>query len=320
MATLASEMPIRQPVALIDPAAWPVVSLLLTLLAGLIGAAVACGFSDSGDLLPTALALTYALGCGLALRRIAPRMSTAVMLCVLLLAAAVIVCCLCLVLATSALPFRDGWFAAADRWLGFDWPAAFAAIRRHDQLITVMCGIYTSLVWQPFLLVASLVTLGRAAQAWRFAYAWLLALTICVVLFPFLPALGTYAHYGVTAADVPAMTVTTGWRQPEVLQAVRSGAIHMFEPVRMTGIIAFPSFHTAGAVLLAWAFRRVPIIGWPFVALNAAMVATAPFVGAHYFVDILAGGGVAAIAIWLSKRADARADPATAVITRRRNI
>ena len=75
----------------------------------------------------------------------------------------------------------------------------------------------------------------------------------------------------------------------------------------MAGLITFPSFHAAGAVLLAWGFRSVPLLGIPFVALNIAMLATIPVIGSHYFVDVIGGIAVAALAI-AGSRARVRAE------------
>jgi membrane-associated phospholipid phosphatase len=65
-----------------------------------------------------------------------------------------------------------------------------------------------------------------------------------------------------------------------------------------TGIVTFPSFHAAGAVLLACAWWQVPGLRYPGVALNAAMLVSAIPCGGHYLSDLIAGCGIAGAIIW----------------------
>jgi membrane-associated phospholipid phosphatase len=61
----------------------------------------------------------------------------------------------------------------------------------------------------------------------------------------------------------------------------------------LEGLIAFPSFHTAAAVLYAWAVWPIRSIRWPLAALNLAIISTTPVCGAHYAIDVVAGAAVA---------------------------
>ncbi|MEI7609953.1 MAG: phosphatase PAP2 family protein, partial [Rhodospirillaceae bacterium] len=55
------------------------------------------------------------------------------------------------------------------------------------------------------------------------------------------------------------------------------------------GIVTFPSFHSALAVLLVWAARGLGRMIIPVAALNAVVLAVTPIYGGHYFVDVIAG-------------------------------
>ena len=72
-------------------------------------------------------------------------------------------------------------------------------------------------------------------------------------------------------------------------------------PLPLGGIVCFPSYHTVMAVLFTWAHRGMRSL-WPFAALNMVILLAIPTIGDHYFVDVLAGGLVAAIAMWLVSR------------------
>ena len=65
-------------------------------------------------------------------------------------------------------------------------------------------------------------------------------------------------------------------------------------------------FHTAAAILSAWALWPVRYIRPLAVVVNGLMILSTPISGQHYFVDVVAGGLVAwggiAAAKWLNAR------------------
>ena len=65
----------------------------------------------------------------------------------------------------------------------------------------------------------------------------------------------------------------------------------------MEGIITFPSYHAALAIVLGWALWQVAWLRWPGVVVNGLVVAATPIDGGHYFVDVFAGAVIAALAI-----------------------
>jgi hypothetical protein len=290
----------------IDRRAWPALRLLAVMICLIVSLTWALGFTvDHHDLPLMAAAIGYAFLMGFAFRAAGlSRIATAIEGMALIVASTMAVCCLSILLATDVAPFRDDVFDGIDRILfpNLGWLDMFHALRSHGALIVLMSTVYSSLLWQPFALVAVLALTGDACRVWRFLHAWFLALAICVTVFAFAPALGPYAFHHLGPEAIPAMRLRIGWDTVTVLEAVRSGALRTLDPSSMTGIIAFPSFHAAGGTLLAWAFRRVAVIGWPFVAWNVAMVATAPLIGGHYFCDVVAGVATAAAAIWIASR------------------
>jgi len=89
------------------------------------------------------------------------------------------------------------------------------------------------------------------------------------------------------------------------LVGLRSGAIDAISIDTVTGLVNMPSFHACAAAVLAWTFWSWRWLRWPMLALNAAMTFAAIPIGGHYFCDIIAGLGVAALAIratlWLER-------------------
>jgi membrane-associated phospholipid phosphatase len=68
------------------------------------------------------------------------------------------------------------------------------------------------------------------------------------------------------------------------------------------GIATFPSFHATVAVLTPLTLRSYRPIFAALLILNAAMLAATITEGAHYFIDVLAGGCMACLAHGLAKR------------------
>ena len=70
----------------------------------------------------------------------------------------------------------------------------------------------------------------------------------------------------------------------------------------LEGLITFPSFHTAVAILFAWALWRTPV-AWVFgVILNGLMILATPLAGSHYVIDLVGGTVVAMVAIGIANR------------------
>jgi membrane-associated phospholipid phosphatase len=68
------------------------------------------------------------------------------------------------------------------------------------------------------------------------------------------------------------------------------------------GIATFPSFHATVAVLTPLTLRGYRPIFAALLILNAAMLAATVTEGAHYFIDVVAGSGMAFLAYALAKR------------------
>ncbi len=188
------------------------------------------------------------------------------------------------VLASTNLPLADSWLASLDARLffGFDRRVFAAFVFDHPVALTIASRSYLSLTWQPFALFFALYATGRADKAWTFLLAWFVALIVTILIFPFAPALSTppYRMHWV-----------------HVLQEVRSGQLRCLGIEALDGIVAFPSFHAAGAVMLGWGYAGFRYLRLPFIALNAAMFVSAIPCGGHYLVDLLAGATVALVSL-----------------------
>lgn len=305
--------PIRLALAQLTVPSRPSYRHLTIMLAATIALIRLLHFRVEGtDLATVAGVSSFLIVLAILMRRVGwIRIATAIEAATLVMAASLTTGCLSVLFATIALPFQDPVLAQIDRlvWPLFTWREMFDLLRRHDEVVLLMSRVYSAILWQPFALVLILASLGREIACWRFVHAWFVSLTACLVVFPFVTALTPYIHYGIVSADIPSLDIDTGWKAATLLADIRSGAARTLLPPHMTGLISVPSFHAAAAVLLLfWGYRPIPFLNVPFMLLNVAMAATAPLIGAHYFIDIAAGIGVALLSIRIAT-VDARPTP-----------
>lgn len=190
------------------------------------------------------------------------------------------------ILATSNLPLADHALSRIEPYMFFGFTRDDIVWFFQSSMTGRRVGAfaYNSINWQPIVLMASLFLSGRTRRAWWFLAAWFVALALTLAIFPFVPAISTAAHQG------------DDWVQ--VLKQVRSGELRTLSANTLVGIVAFPSFHAAAAILLAWGFSTFGRLGIPLLTLNAIMLLSAVPGGGHYLPDLAAGVGVAIVAVW----------------------
>jgi membrane-associated phospholipid phosphatase len=203
-------------------------------------------------------------------------------------------------LTTVSYPFADPMLANADKAIGFDWLSLFAIYRDNPLIVYFSDWAYSSIYLQLTVVAASLFIVNRSQRGWEFMTAWALASLITVLIYPFFPASGPYLHFGVTPQDIPHFDVDFPWTTGDTITAIRDGSLRDLAKA-MTGLVSFPSFHFAAAVLFAWAILPVLWLRVPIVMLNIAMGFATIIIGSHYLVDLFAGAVVAALAIYGAK-------------------
>ena len=295
--------PVRRPA--VEPLSLPLYALLGGMTALVAAGVLATDFSyDAATLNGPILCLAVLAACALGLRRTGyPAVAGMLEATTLMAAVSAAGAFASLIVAATARPYADDWLIAADAalFLGFDWRSAVGAIAHQDALLRAASYVYASLNWQPSLLILLLFALGRSERCWTFATAWAMTLAATIAIFPFAPALGGYLHFGIAPGDVPGVRVPAAWMHAGIREPVRAGTLRTIGAGVLEGVVTFPSFHAAAAVLLGWGFCGLRWLRWPAAALNAAMFAAAVVIGGHYLVDIVAGGLIAAGAICASR-------------------
>ena len=195
-----------------------------------------------------------------------------------------------LCLASSG-PLVDTSLQAADRALHFDWMAGYQFLLARPLIAKILGLAYVSMVYQALYFCVLFSLLNRKEHLremfWLVLVMGLLT-SAGVMLFP---ALGPYNmfHAGPPDNFVP------------VMKHLKSGNDLNFALGQMTGVVSFPSFHTAMALAYVWGFRRTGAIGWAIAALNLVMLLAIPYFGGHYLVDMLAGGAVMLASLFLTR-------------------
>jgi hypothetical protein len=214
------------------------------------------------------------------------------------------------VAASAALPLQDANLHAIDQALGLDWRGYLAFIDEHPLLSALLAKAYAMIGSQILIVPLLLAALGRFCRLQQYILALALTLIATTVISLFVPAIGVYHQLGLTAADHPNVTPGAYLDCSRDLPLVRDGALRHLDLFKLAGIVTFPSFHAASAVLYAWALWPIRWARPVVLIVNAAMLVSTPVGGGHYFIDLIAGIAVTLLAIvaagWVRRTIEAR--------------
>lgn len=105
--------------------------------------------------------------------------------------------------------------------------------------------------------------------------AIILALLITIAIGAVMPGFGPNEIYGIPSA----------WS--DVLHSLRAGS---HTPLKYVGIITFPSFHAAMAVMGTLALREMRYASYVATFVNGLMLLACMPIGYHYLIDVIVGG------------------------------
>jgi hypothetical protein len=197
-------------------------------------------------------------------------------------------------IAALSTGYMDDVLAAADRAIGFDWVGLYALTSAYPWLGMAGKLSYVSIFISPVLLLLAFAWTGRRLEARRLIFAFGVALALTLLIFAFVPARAALDYY---MGSNPAYMPHSGNYHVWLIEALRSGAVTHVDGSNFAGLVAFPSFHTASAILFIWAAWPIRWLRAPLLALNLAMLASIPIEGGHYLVDMVAGAVVAMLGI-----------------------
>jgi hypothetical protein len=214
--------------------------------------------------------------------------------------------------ASANLPIQDANLARLDQLLGLDWPVYYRFFQERPVLTPFIYLSYAMITWPTFGVPLLLVATRHYLRLQQFILACILTLVVTAVISSLVPAIGTYYEYGI-APDVPGLRASGYLVQLHELPLIRDGSLRKLDFNTMGGIITFPSFHAAAAVLSLWAFWVVWWMRPVAIIANVGMLLATPLIGGHYFVDVIAGAALAVLAIALAGRIGARSGSSAAL-------
>jgi hypothetical protein len=202
-------------------------------------------------------------------------------------------------IVTLGLPTVDPALAAADRALGFDWPAFYAYVTARPTL-----GLVFSLLYFAALPIIAIAVIGLAAaertdRASELVLAAMIGALIAIVISGLFPAAGGLAYFRPDESGLlHRPIVTLDYKQ--TFFDLREGAVTALTLDGIKGLIAFPSYHATLNVVVLLAFRGMPKIFWPLLILTVAMLVTTPIEGGHHLIDAVGGSALGIVAVALA--------------------
>lgn len=166
-----------------------------------------------------------------------------------------------------------------DQWMGFHQIHVMHWMGRHLQLAQTFAWAYESWGWQALLVAPVLTICKQFPRACYFLfYSTILSLVFCLI-------------YVIWPSLSPAAAL------PEHIFADSCYAcIHRFELLRhhhyyafgTCGLIDFPSYHAAIAMLAIWACWRIKGLNLIVIILNTWIILATFLLGYHFLVDVIA--------------------------------
>jgi hypothetical protein len=206
-------------------------------------------------------------------------------------------------IATSAnFPLRDQTLLAIDRAAGLDFCGYLGFINDRRWLVGILALGYRAIEWPIWLVVIALPLAGHCRRAGEFICAFTLALMATTCISTLIPATGVYGTIGLVAADFPNIEPLSYYDGMREIPALRDGSLRVLDLTSLAGVLTFPSFHAISAVLYAWALWPIRRLRPLNLFCNGAMLIATPVGGGHYFIDVIAGIGVAVGSIHAARR------------------
>jgi hypothetical protein len=190
-------------------------------------------------------------------------------------------------------PLLDAHFAWADAAIGFDWLGVLAFTDSRPVLGTILRMAYQSSLLQVVAVLIVLAATGQLARLSTFVALFTATGLVTIVTSILFPAAGAFVFHNPPAELRDVVGPDAGIWHLVHFDALRSGAMRTIDPGAIEGLITFPSFHTALAVITVWAFWVTRYVALPALVLNVAVIASTMPVGGHYFVDVFAGALIA---------------------------
>jgi hypothetical protein len=199
-------------------------------------------------------------------------------------------------------PRIDDQLAAADRALGISWPAIMAWCANHPFANSVLWWAYWISIWQVTAVVA-LLALRHAPEKIELLC---LTLAICglltVGIWTMAPSFGAITVYFLPESVARRLPIVLDLNYAHRMLDLYKHGPGRIDFLTTRGLVAFPSFHAAEAVIAIWFSRQWRPALAIMIPFNAVVLASTPVQGGHHVVDLFGGIAVAFFAIFAAQR------------------
>jgi len=207
---------------------------------------------------------------------------------------------------TIAGPRIDEPLAAIDRALGVDWLELMLFTTSHPALNFIFQVAYSVSLYETLLLMILWGWNDRTRLTEQLCLALVIGGIVTVITWISMPSFGAFTVYTIptTPALKSALALNADYARL-LLHLWTHGPGHI-SPLTVKGLVGFPSFHAAQAIIATWYARKTRFLFYPFLAFNTVVILSTPIQGGHHVVDVIGGLAVAAFAIWIATLAGNR--------------
>ena len=178
-------------------------------------------------------------------------------------------------------PYCDWWLAAADAAIGINVGSLAAWTFAHPAFAGILHVAYDTLLPQFVLAILLLAVSRERERLWEFAFHFHVCAIVTVALLVLFPAVCPPAYYGFR----PTIDMTHLIGQ---IKGLHEGTLKVVRFEELEGLVSFPSFHAAGAMIVTWAVRDRRWVFVPIACLNVLLLASTFVTGVHYVIDVIA--------------------------------
>ncbi|WP_316158344.1 MULTISPECIES: phosphatase PAP2 family protein [unclassified Bradyrhizobium] len=215
--------------------------------------------------------------------------------------ASIVLASLSYVATAANLPLQDANLLALDRALGFDFREYLSFANDRPWLVMILAFGYRAISLTACIIIVALPLFGHYRRLAEFNLAISLALALTCGITLLIPAVGVYHVLGLLPSDYPNIVPQAFYDSARDMLLVRDGTLRLLDTNHLAGIVTFPSFHAAAAVLDGWALWSFRWLR-PFnVMIHGAMLLSTPIGGGHFLVDMIAGISIAILSILVAR-------------------
>jgi hypothetical protein len=191
--------------------------------------------------------------------------------------------------AASPWPLIHPFLAQIDRALHFDWLAYYHFIKNHPPLAALLTLAYNGMIAEIGLVTLALFLLNDLPRLRLVLDGFALCALLTIILSALFPAVEALAYFNVYPMIPTGQGFVTGIDRVDAFLAIHYANTTTVPVIDAKGIVCFPSFHTACALIsVVGAFSRRWLF-WPVLAWSLLLIAATPVDGGHYLTDIITG-------------------------------